>query len=82
MKTISIIISALFLFGFGKAQSTTNTTVSMEKVQFNSAGLSLAGNLFLPEGFDSTKQYPAIIVDGSWTTVKEQMQGLYAKKLS
>jgi fermentation-respiration switch protein FrsA (DUF1100 family) len=53
-----------------------------EKIQFNSDGLVLVGNLYRPENFDSTKKYPAVLVDGSWTTVKEQMQGLYAEKLA
>lgn len=54
----------------------------MDQVQFKSEGLNLVGNLFFPPNFDNTQKYPAIIVDGSWTTVKEQMQGLYAKALA
>ncbi|MEM8891072.1 MAG: CocE/NonD family hydrolase, partial [Bacteroidota bacterium] len=54
----------------------------MKKIQFKSEGLSLAGNLFYPENWESDKKYPAIVVSGSWTTVKEQMAGLYAKKLA
>jgi uncharacterized protein len=54
----------------------------MEKVTFQSKGLTLVGNLYKPANFDETKKYPALIVDGSWTTVKEQMQGLYADKLA
>jgi len=38
--------------------------------------------LYYPNGYDPQKKYPAIIVSGSWTTVKEQMAGLYAKKLA
>jgi len=54
----------------------------MKKIQFKSEGLSLAGNLFYPENWESDKKYPAIVVSGSWTTVKEQMAGLYAEKLA
>lgn len=54
----------------------------MQKVSFQSEGLLLKGNLYLPPAYDSDKTYPAIIVSGSWTTVKEQMAGLYAKKLA
>ncbi|MEM6805380.1 MAG: alpha/beta fold hydrolase [Bacteroidota bacterium] len=54
----------------------------MKKIQFKSEGLSLAGNLFYPENWEEGKKYPALIVSGSWTTVKEQMAGLYAKKLA
>ncbi len=56
--------------------------VEMEKISFNSEGSKLVGNLYRPANFDSTKTYPAIVVSGSWTTVKEQMAGLYAKELS
>jgi dienelactone hydrolase len=54
----------------------------MEKVTFQSEGLNLVGNLFTPADFDKSKKYAAVIVDGSWTTVKEQMQGLYANALA
>ncbi|MEM7126827.1 MAG: CocE/NonD family hydrolase [Chloroflexota bacterium] len=54
----------------------------MKKVTFQSDGLSLAGNLYHPENFVVGQQYPAIVVSGSWTTVKEQMAGLYAGKLA
>lgn len=57
-------------------------TVKMEKVNFKSEGLNLVGNLFYPKNYDASKTYPAIIVSGSWTTVKEQMAGLYARKLA
>lgn len=52
------------------------------KIQFNSDGLVLVGNLYTPSDFDSSKKYPAILVGGSWTTVKEQMSGVYAEALS
>ena len=58
------------------------TEVEMKKVSFNSEGAKLIGILNYPENFDPTQTYPAIVVSGSWTTVKEQMAGLYAKKLS
>ncbi|MBS1553413.1 MAG: alpha/beta hydrolase [Bacteroidetes bacterium] len=54
----------------------------MRKVTFKSEGFNLVGNLFLPDNFESNKTYPAIVVSGSWTTVKEQMAGLYAARLA
>lgn len=54
----------------------------MKKVSFKSEGLDLVGNLYYPADFQANQTYPAIIVSGSWTTVKEQMAGLYAQKLS
>lgn len=54
----------------------------MKKVSFNSEGALLIGNLYYPKHFDVSQTYPAIVVSGSWTTVKEQMAGLYADKLA
>ncbi len=52
------------------------------KVTFQSEGAKLVGNLYYPKNFESGKEYPGIVVAGSWTTVKEQMAGFYAKKLA
>ncbi len=54
----------------------------MKKVSFNSEGANLVGNLYYPKNFNPSQSYPAIVVSGSWTTVKEQMAGLYADKLA
>ena len=35
-------------------------------------GLRLAGLLRLPEGFDLSKNYPAIVITGPMLSVKEQ----------
>ena len=40
------------------------------------------GNLYKPFDFDDSETYPAVLVGGSWTTVKEQMSGLYAEELA
>ena len=55
---------------------------TMKKVTFKSEGLKVVGNLYYPKDFYAGKKYPAIIVSGSWTTVKEQMAGLYARRLA
>lgn len=55
---------------------------SVRRVQFMSDGLVLKGDLYLPPGFSESKPYPAIVVGGSWTTVKEQMSGGYARELA
>lgn len=54
----------------------------MKKITFKSEGLTLVGTLYYPPNFSETKQYPGLVVSGSWTTVKEQMAGLYAAKLA
>jgi len=58
------------------------TAPSIEKVDIESEGLIVKGNLYRPYDFDESKTYPAVVVGGSWTTVKEQMSGLYAEELA
>ncbi|PXY02010.1 alpha/beta hydrolase [Marinifilum breve] len=54
----------------------------MKTVNFKSEGLNLVGNLYYPANYKKGESYPAIIVAGSWTTVKEQMSGLYASRFA
>ncbi len=55
---------------------------NIENVQFESKGKQLVGHLYLPEGYDPSQSYTGIVVTGSWTTVKEQMAGAYAKRFA
>lgn len=60
-----------------------NTGVAVRKVSFlRSNNIVLVGNLFLPEGFDPTKRYPAIVSVHPAGSVKEQSSGLYAHLLA
>ncbi|HEY9002080.1 MAG TPA: alpha/beta hydrolase [Mucilaginibacter sp.] len=52
------------------------------KITFQRDGLTLVGNLFTPGNFDEKGQYKAIIVEGSLTSVKEQMPETYAQKFA
>ncbi|MEM7184573.1 MAG: alpha/beta hydrolase [Spirochaetota bacterium] len=52
------------------------------KVHFTSEGKKLVGDVYLPPSYDPSKKYPALVIVGSWTTVKEQMAGLYAKEFA
>ena len=45
-------------------------------------GLKLAGLLRLPDGFDISRRYPAVVVTGPMLSVKEQAQSVYAEKLT
>ena len=45
-------------------------------------GLRLAGLLRLPNGFDLSKNYPAVVVTGPMLSVKEQAQSVYAERLT
>jgi fermentation-respiration switch protein FrsA (DUF1100 family) len=51
-------------------------------VSFDSEGSLLSGRLYLPPHYTPGTRVPGIIVTGSWTTVKEQMAGLYAERLA
>ncbi|MCT4613762.1 MAG: alpha/beta hydrolase [Marinifilaceae bacterium] len=89
MKNLVIIGALLFtLFSCESDKKELNPKVlinsnkTMEKVQFASHETSLVGNLYYPENYVKGKAYPAIIVTGAWTTVKEQMPNLYAEKLA
>jgi alpha-beta hydrolase superfamily lysophospholipase len=56
--------------------------ITTKKVTFKSQELNLVGKLYRGATFSEDKQYTAVIVTGSWTTVKEQMPDLYAKRLA
>ena len=45
-------------------------------------GLKLAGLLRLPDDFDLSQSYPAVVVTGPMLSVKEQAQSVYAEKLT
>lgn len=66
--------------------STTISKVESNKsflpVSFKNNSLKMAGNLYLPTGFDENKKYPAIVVVHPGGGVKEQTAGVYAEKLA
>ena len=58
-----------------------NYKAGVNKVNFTSEGVKMVGDLYLPPNYKPGEKLPVVIVTGSWTSVKEQMAGLYAKKL-
>ncbi|MFE0156177.1 alpha/beta hydrolase [Nonomuraea sp. NPDC059007] len=54
----------------------------METITFANGPISMAGNLYLPAGFDPRESYPAIVTVHPGGGVKEQTAGLYAAKLA
>jgi len=57
----------------------------MPKVSFkntNNPAIDMAAVINFPEGFDTSKSYPAVIVSHPGGGVKEQTAGTYAKKLA
>lgn len=51
-----------------------------EAVSIPAEGVRLAGNLYLPQGGDGAM--PAVVVTGTWTSIKEQMADRYAARLA
>ena len=45
-------------------------------------GTRMAGLLRLPEGFNLSENYPAVVVTGPMLSVKEQAQSVYAERLT
>lgn len=52
------------------------------KVTFKNNQLKMAGLMFLPEGFDEGKKYPAIVISNPAGAVKEQSPALYGRKIA
>ncbi|WP_422083773.1 nuclear transport factor 2 family protein [Ulvibacterium sp.] len=65
-----------------QAGAATDSGVSLKEITFNSNGANLKGHLFLPPNFDAAQKYPAAIVTGSWTSIKEQMPDEYASVMA
>ena len=53
-----------------------------QKVSFRSGDGYLVAHLYLPQGHDPARRYPAVVVGGSFTSVKEQMGGIYAAEMA
>ena len=73
-KRIANFITALFLF---KSVSSYQN----QRVHFDSNGMSLAGDLYLPDEM-SNAPLPAVVVGHPKGSVKEQTAGLYARQLA
>jgi dienelactone hydrolase len=54
---------------------------SAKRVTFESEGTKLIGDLYMPQERPAGR-LPAMIVTGSWLTVKEQMPALYAERMA
>lgn len=68
--------------GHSMSNTVPELSAGLNHVYFQSENVRLAGNLYLPSDYKIGTKLPAIVVAGSWTTVKEQMAGIYAQKLA
>lgn len=83
-KNLILFLSALCLIGGFQMSTFAKGEIMKEKVFYNQTynNVKIAGELYKPENFDSTKKYPAIVVVHPAGGVKEQVAGLYAKRLA
>jgi fermentation-respiration switch protein FrsA (DUF1100 family) len=70
-------LSARRMSGHGSADLT-----SPQRIRFDAGDSFIVGNLFLPPGNRPDAVYPAVVVGGSLTSVKEQMGGTYAAEMA
>ena len=57
-------------------------TSGINTISFSSQGINLAAHLYLPEGFDANKSYPAVIFSPPFNQVKEQTGAIYGAQLA
>ncbi len=72
----------LFSAAFTALTLTSILSAKELPVSFDSKGSTLVGTLYLPETPAPEGGYPALVVTGAWTTVKEQMPATYAKEMA
>jgi len=56
--------------------------ITPQTVSFASGDGTVVGLLYLPEGHDTAKRHPAVVTGGSFSSVKEQMGGIYAAEFA
>ncbi|MTI02807.1 alpha/beta hydrolase [Roseibium sp. RKSG952] len=62
--------------------ATQTLTAGRNKVTFKSFGVDLVGDLYLPEGFDETKTYKAIVGASPFPQVKDQIPATYGPEMA
>ncbi|WP_011579916.1 MULTISPECIES: alpha/beta hydrolase [Chelativorans] len=76
-------IATLGLSGFAKAAPSASAAESaIQKVRFTAGDSFVVGNLYLPTDYRAGVRYPAVVVGGSLTAVKEMMGGIYAAEMA
>lgn len=95
MKQVLLIVTMIALLAspsFGKMDrqlggrmsldSPTTFSSGKNRVHFLSEGTKVVGHLYFPKEYKKGEKLPAIVIVGPKGAVKEQTQGIYAKKLS
>jgi len=89
---IALKVAALLMLSLSITARTQAATVyerqimsvqsGVNTVNFKSQGYNLSGMLFVPEGFDASSRYPAIVITSAFNQIKEQTGAVYGKKLA
>ena len=84
MKTPKLLALAATLTFAGLASSATaaDLKAGVNRLTFQSEGVNMVGNLFLPTNYRVGQKLPGVVVTGTWTSVKEMMSNTYAQKLA
>ncbi|MGK6353883.1 alpha/beta hydrolase [Sphingomonas sp. DT-207] len=81
--TAAASVVCLGISGFAAAAPSRGTAAApVQKVRFPAGDSFVVGNLHLPDGYDPSIRYPAVVVGGSLTAVKEMMGGIYAAAMA
>lgn len=65
-----------------KENKMSDLKAGKNSVTFTSFGVELAGDLYLPEGFDPSKKYKAIVSASPFPQVKEQVMATYGPEMA
>ncbi|SDH47543.1 hypothetical protein SAMN05192573_11011 [Mucilaginibacter gossypii] len=83
MKKILVVLVLLYYAAVNTfANERSIDPKNVREVNFKRDGLKLVGNLYTPANFNEKAMYKAVIVEGSFTSVKEQMPAFYAQRLA
>lgn len=83
-RNLILLLSVLCLISSFQISTFAKGEVMKEKVSYKQTynNVKIAGELYKPQNIDDTKKYPAIVVVHPAGGVKEQVAGLYAKRLA
>lgn len=56
--------------------------IRTRQVTFENDGSILVGTLYLPADYQPGEKRPGVVATGAWTSIKEQMSGLYAREMA
>ncbi|MGL4632788.1 MAG: alpha/beta hydrolase [Leadbetterella sp.] len=88
MKTVQIFFAAFALFFATSCNEVSdnvapsNLKAGKNRVEFVSENVNLIGDLYLPTNFDANQKYPVLLFDGPQSGLKDQVAGVYARKLA